>query len=149
MLVGVAIFVGGIVAAVLLINYLKDQGALGLKTGSLSSDSPQSIIILDNNNDEERLSGDFYNMNVTVSGNTVYSFDKTDNGDDINWASCVLVNQGPGTLYYSINRWTRPESGLAAGQNMPIDLKRRGAIRKFYFMTDAGQTTTVNIHAVG
>lgn len=148
--VGVTIFVGGIVAAVLLIRYLTEQGIIGLNAGSpgLGSSSPPSIILLDQN-DEERLSGEVYNMNITVNGNTVYSFDKTDNGDDINWASCVIENMGPGPLYYSINRWTRPESALAAGQNIPIDLKRRGAIRKFYFMTDAGQTTTVNIHAVG
>lgn len=154
MLIGITIFVGGIVAAVLLIRYLTDQGVLGLNAGSLGS--PPSIIL--NNEpsvilaalaEEERLSGEIYNMNITVSGNTVYSFDKTDNGDDINWASCVIVNVGPGKLYYSINRWIRPEASLAAGQNIPIDLKRRGAIRKLYFMTDAGTTATVSIHAVG
>jgi hypothetical protein len=92
--------------------------------------------------------GEVYDMTVDLTGNTVYTLDKTDNGDELDWASCTIINKGPGNLYVSVNKWVRPKDPLGVGDTMPINMGQRGAIKKIFLVSEANQTTTVKIQAM-
>jgi hypothetical protein len=124
---------------------------LNLGSLSLGESEPQPIIIMqeESTSDYEAPFGNVYNDVVVVQGNTPYLYDKTPDGDDVNWAEVIIDNDGPGSLYYSINHRTRPAVALNAGQHIKIDLKRRGAIQRIYLRSDAGTFASVNLHAIG
>lgn len=125
---------------------------LNLGSLSLGGSEPQPIIIMDErgeNTEYEAPIGNVYNDVVVVQGNTPYLYDKTPDGDDVNWSEVIIDNDGPGSLYYSINHRTRPAVPLNAGQHIKIDLKKRGAIQRVYLRSDAGTFASVNLHAIG
>lgn len=97
---------------------------------------------------EQQPVGEILDMAVELTGNTMYKLDKTDNGDDLDWASCTIINKGPGNLYVAVNKWIRPEDPLAPGDTMPINMGKRGAIKILYLVSEANQTTTAKIQAM-
>jgi hypothetical protein len=148
MLIGVAIFAGGMVAVLLLIRYLQSTPAAHTETQQhIKPIIPLTIPMLTKINDSinnQVPAGTFENRTLIITDTITLLDEKRDGG--LNYTSVDLTNNGPAGVYFSVNTWNWAEAPLPAGQSINIDLKKRGAIKKMYFKTDTGTTATINLY---
>lgn len=64
----------------------------------------------------------------------------------LDWFSVNIYNDGPGNLYYSINKRRRNEAPLQQGQSINIPFNVRGSIKKMFLKSDS--TATVHLNAI-
>lgn len=143
MLVGVALFVGGMIAVVLLMKYLNTQTTARAQPVPApllpSSQSIPHVAVESNVPSTEFLTR---SENVTDFISMVY--DEQFHG--LNWTSFDIVNNGPNKVYFSVNNHDSMESGIQPGQTVTVDLKQPHAIKKVYLKCDAGETANVSFY---
>lgn len=148
MCVGIAIFVGGMIAVVFLMKYLKTTPVAQYETAqTMKSIIPLSNPMLSNINNSINNQvpvGTFENRTLTITDTITLLDEKRDGG--LNWTSCDITNNGPAGVYLSVNTWNWAEAPLPSGQSINIDLKQRGAIKKMYFKTDTGTTANISLY---
>jgi len=143
MIIGVAIFVGGMIAAVLLAKYLGQQQTIRAQTAPQIVESPPVLTTQQPSFETlpQSPQGEVFTRTIPVTSQTYLLDDKQLGG--LNWTSFDLTNNGPGPVYISVNNMDWPESALPVGQTINIDFKQRNAIKKIYLKCDAGNTAEV------
>lgn len=94
---------------------------------------------------EEKPKGVVYDKKVEVTDKV--KIITAENGEDLNWTACDIYNAGPDDVYFAVNKWKRPETPLGR-EPISVDLGKKGAIKKLYFVCDKGKTATVYIRAL-
>lgn len=83
---------------------------------------------------------------VNANGSIYELYNEATNG--LNWMSVQICNNGPNSVYYSINNWENPESPIVPGQCQSINLMRQEAIKKIFFKCDAGEAASVSVYGM-
>lgn len=113
---------------------------------------PLSTVLSDIREDLEKKTpkGEVTDELITVT-DQVYLLDGLAAGDgeaDLNWTSFSIQNQGPGNLYFTVNKWKQPQAPIEVGGVRNVDFSSRGSIKKIYMVSDSGSTTVASIHAL-
>jgi hypothetical protein len=142
MIVGVAFFVGGMIAVVLLMKLLGQPAQ-----AQVSYTVPQNISV---SSSEENavvtrplslISFDTRSLKIT---DTVTMLDERD--DVLNYTSFDLTNNGPNPVFFSVNSKDWPEAPLPVGQSINVDFKSKGGIKKIYFRCNKGETANIYLY---
>jgi len=94
--------------------------------------------------DEERTVGKVFDKKVEVTDKIYMLYEK----GGLNWTACDITNVGDNDVYFCVNEWKRPEAPLEPNLTANIDLGKKGAIKKIYFLCDSGKSTTVYIRVL-
>jgi len=146
MVIGIAIFVGGMVTVILLKNYF-DAGGMSFKK-RITVLKPASTVLEEIKEEIEREKpvGEIVsNLSVNVTDAIV---DLCHQKEGFPWSSFDLTNVGPSPVYFSVNHWDSPEAPLPVGQSINVDLKKQGAIKRVYLKCDQGLNTVVSLYVV-
>ena len=142
MFIGVAIFVGGMVALILITKYLKEGEPVPPEEPTPPPNGYIPILKAINKNIETQMpEGKVYNRKEYITSAITMLYDEATDG--LNWTSFDLSNNGPNDVYFSVNDWEWAEAPLPVGQTVNIDLKKRAAIKKVYLKCDTGETANV------
>lgn len=142
MLVGIAIFVGGMIAVYLILKYytgLKAQTQLITQERVPFFMTQPALPLV--NTVQQSPKREVFTRRISVNSQTYLLEDKQLGG--LNWTSFDLTNNGPSPVYFSVNNMDWPESPLPVGQTINIDFKQRNAIKKIYLKCDVGNTAEV------
>jgi hypothetical protein len=142
MFVGVILFVGGMVAVVLLMRYLNKPTLKTQAQAQVSySPVPQNVNV---SVDANVPSNEFSTRNETITDFITMLYDDQFKG--LQWDSFDIVNNGPDNVYFSVNNHDSMESSIAPGQSVTVDLKQKHAIKKVYLKCDTGKTANVSLY---
>lgn len=141
MLMGVALFVGGMIAVVLLMKYLNKPATTQAQasSGSLSQNVNIPVTV-----DANIPSTEFLTRNENITDFITMLYDEQFHG--LNWTSFDIVNNGPNPVYFSVNNHDSMESSITPGQSVNVDLKQKHAIKKLYLKCDTGNTANVSFY---
>jgi len=152
MFVGIAIFVGGMVAVILLMKYLNQPAS----TQASSMESIPSVIPmalpsrqLENINESVKSmqpKGEFFTRVFDITDRVYMYRCKREGG--LQYSSVDITNQGPNDVYLSVNNADWPEAPLPPGQSINIDFKNKAAIDKMYFRCNPGETAKLYLYIV-
>jgi len=151
MLFGVFLFVSGMIALYIIMKHLsqsrRETPIIILKEDNTSlSELTDTMKNIERNLSLQTPKGEVTDMTVNVSDTVKMLYNEKNRG--LNWSSFTITNIGNSPVYMAVNTWRRPQSPIYPGENIDVDFKRRGAIKKIYLVCDRGQTSTVKIHAV-
>ena len=93
---------------------------------------------------EERTEGKVFDKKVEVTDKIKMLYEP----GGLNWTACDITNIGANDVYFCINKWKRPEAPLEPNLTANIDLGKKGAIKRIYFVCDSGKSTTVYIRVL-
>jgi hypothetical protein len=150
MLVGIAIFVGGMIAVIILMKYLTPAPSQSLKQQTVRSEQPMMLKPLTQNInvpvsvDAQTPVNEFSTRRETANDQVKMLYDEQWKG--LNWTSCDVTNIGPDPVYLSVNNYDNPESPIYVGQSVSINLNKKNAIKKIYLKCDHGKTATVDFY---
>ena len=161
MLVGVLLFVGGLIAFAIIERYLK-TGYILPPSQNLSQNIPLDVIpvVAEDGLEKEapidedisasikrqQPAGSLTTRSYTVTSAVKMLWSRRREG--LQWTSFDAVNRGPDPIYISVNSSDWPDAGLPVGQTLNVDLKQRGAIDKVYLRCDQGKTAIVDLWVV-
>jgi hypothetical protein len=157
MLFGVLLFAGGMIALLLIQNYLKTGYILPPSSVNGITNNPatgNAILPIETPSDPDisetikaqQPAGSLSTRSYTITSTVKMLWSRRQNG--LQWTSFDLINQGPDPVYVSVNTSDFPEAPLGVGQTLNVDLKQRGAIDKVYLRCDAGKTANVDLWVV-
>jgi len=151
MLVGISIFVAGMLVLYLLIRHFSHPSTAVTYVPYVIREKVEQNdgeIISALNDIKKAITSQYpsqvTDMVVNVGDKVKMLYGK--NG--LGWQSFTITNVGSSPVYLAVNDWKRPEAPIYPGENIDIDFKRSGAIERIYLKCDEGQSTTVKIHAV-
>ena len=146
MLIGIAIFAGGMVAVILLKKYFDADGMSFKKSVTVLKPATTILEEIKEEIEREKPVGEIVsNLSINVTDAII---DLCQQKEGFPWSSFDLTNVGPSPVYFSVNHWDSPEAPLPAGQSINVDLKKRGAIKRVYLKCDQGLNTVVNLYVV-
>lgn len=143
MLVGVAIFVGGMIAVVLLMRYL-NKPALTTAQAQVSLPNNNNVMPSSVHVETNVPSNEFFTRNENITDTVTMLYDEQFHG--LNWTSFDIVNSGPDPVYFSVNNHDSMLSSISPGQSVSVDLKQKHMIKKVYLRCDAGKTANVSFY---
>jgi len=91
--------------------------------------------------EQEQTVGVVFDKKINVTDKIKMLYDDENKG--LNWTAVDITNMGPDPVYYCVNKWKSPEAPLHTNMTASIDLGRKNAIKKIYFVCDKGETATV------
>jgi len=155
MFIGVALFVGGMVALILIERYLKTGYFLPPGNGdgstTIITDTPLPIETpvdtgISQTIQKQQKAGSLSTRSYTVNSAVKMLWNRREGG--LQWTSVDFVNNGPDPVYISVNTSDFPLASLPVGQTLNVDLKQHGAIDKVYLRCDQGKTANVDLWVV-
>ena len=146
MFIGVAIFVGGMIAFFVITRYFKEEQTVppDEPIPPPANDYIPILKAINKNIESQMPEGKVYNRKEYITSAITMLYDEATDG--LNWTSFDLSNDGPNPVYFSVNDWEWAEAPLPVGQTINIDLKKRGAIKKLYLKCDTGETANVSFY---
>ena len=149
MFVGVLFFLGGMLTIYLIMKHLQRKPIELLPHMVLKEVNQQVNPVLEKiekNISMQIPKGEVTDMLTEVSDSVKMLYNEKSKG--LNWSSFTVTNVGGSPVYMAVNTWRRPESPIYPGENIDVDFRQRGAIKKIYLVCDKGENTTVKIHAI-
>jgi hypothetical protein len=143
MLVGVTLFVGGMIAVIILMKLL-GQPQLKAQAQPQRQDYVSQNVNVPVTVDANASSNEFSTRNETITDFITMLYDDQFKG--LNWTSFDIVNNGPDPVYFSVNNHDSMQSSITPGQSVTVDLKQKHAIKKVYLRCDTGKTANVNFY---
>lgn len=165
MIIGITIFVGGMITLLFIYRYLSSQHTTlrdtyekPIEYSNVSTPakvrlvpvSSQELGILSEIRDEirdEAPIGMVFDMNLNITDQITDLYRQNPRAN-LPWSSFNLTNNGPDIVYCCVNQWKQPEAGLTMGQSISIDLKKRNAIKRVYIVCNHGDNANVGLHVV-
>jgi len=146
----------GIVAVALVVIYKNNNTTAALRPVNRAVQVPESsnailreinsnISSLNSNINSQIPDGEMIDRNVDVTEQIGELYHQK---DGFPWSSCTITNNGPSSVYFSVNEWRNPESPLQVGQTISIDLKQRESIHRVYLKCNNGETSNVDLHVI-
>lgn len=158
MIVAVLLFVGGMIAVIILERYLKTGYILPPQAQNVpldvipvfSEDGLEREAPIDEDISasirRQQSAGSLTTRSYTITGAVKMLWSRRRGG--LQWTSFDLVNRGPDPVFVSVNSSDWPDAGLPVGQTLNVDLKQRAAIDKVYLRCDQGKTATVDLWVI-
>jgi hypothetical protein len=147
MFIGIAIFVGGMIAIILIMKYLKNESAQAMPQQPIESiiplSNPMLMKINDSINNQVPV-GKFETRALTITDVITMLDEKRDGG--LNYTNADIINNGPNPVYFSVNSSDWPEAPLPVGQTINVDFKNKGRIKKIYFRCNKGETANIYLY---
>lgn len=152
MLMGIAIFVGGMITILILLKllgYFDPPQQLVLapvqeqKTQPILRDVDTSVPVKIMSSSPV---GEFFTRSLVVT-DVVTLMDETTN-DGLPWTSFDFTNNGPNPVYLSVNNTDMFQSSLPVGQTINVDMRQQGVIKRVYLRCDIGETANVRFYIV-
>lgn len=146
MFVGIVIFVGGMIALVLLNKYLNGQPLLSFP---MQKSIPQRLQPLEDASEAIHSTqplGEAFDMEVNATAGITEIYDPTTH--KIPWTSFDMNNNGPDPVYFCVNEWRDPQAPLMPGKSINVDMKKQGAIKKVYLKCDQGKTANISFYII-
>ena len=145
MLFGVALFIGGMIAIILInkltqSSYSQSSYSQNYKIAQAKPISDMPTVSLKPAM-ETTPTGELRDLNVNVSEQIREVFRPA---EGLPCTSFDMDNNGPDPVYFCVNRWINPQAPLNPGQSIHVDLKRQGAIKKIYLKCARGQNSNVS-----
>jgi len=138
MLVGVAFFIGGIIATLILIKLLNKEQE--------PQPSTEYTIFEERTSKQPEMVKEFFTRSYTISDTMLMLDENSQEG--LPWSSMDLTNNGPNPVYLSINNHDSMESPLPSGQTINIDFKQKQTIRRLFFRCNTGETANIRLYIV-
>jgi len=150
MLIGVAIFIGGMVTIIFLNKYLSSQPQTSFQQVTLKPvESKESISLLSDIKEEikkEKPSGQVFNMALNVTDQLTDLYDQYRH--KMPWSKVDITNNGPSPLFLCVNEWEWSQSPLQVGTSINVDFQQKDSIRRLFLKCDAGKNTNVSLYIV-
>lgn len=148
MVIGVALFVGGMITILLITRYLTPSATANtvvLKEitkpryeEKTMQPQPKIIPYIPVSNEEG------FNISVDVSDEIIELYQQK---DGFPWNSCDITNNGPSPVYVCVNQWKEADAPLEVGNTWNIPYNR-GSIRRVFLKCDAGNSTRVSMYVL-
>lgn len=151
MLFGIAIFVGGMIAVVLLMKYLNQPASAQVSPEPIPSVIPmvnpsRQLEKLNESVKSMQPKGEFFTRAFDITDRVYMYRCKREGG--LQYHAIDVLNMGPSDVYLSVNTSDMPEAPIQPGHTINIDFKNRGAIDVLYFRCNPGEHAKVYLYIV-
>lgn len=161
MLVGVALFVGGMVALLFLSKFFNQNEPVAtaqrvvLRPVETKNEAitfmqdTESVTLLRDIRDElkiEKPEGHVFNMSLDVTSQITDLYDQARH--KMPWSKVDIINMGPSPIYFCVNKWDWSEAPIEVGLSVNVDFQKKDSISRLFLKCDNGLNSNVRLQIV-